>query len=263
MRAKIFIRKVGRRPLPYDYQYFMAATLVHRQASENVEFSSPRHVRGEFKYYTFSYIRYDALPEGMMGGTGRGGLQFETGHFILSSPDRAFTRSMARELENTPNFYLGGVEMEVVKAEFLPDREFREKVAVFKMLSPLYIRTVQEQFGKLMEWELYPTDEKFYENVHQKLLRRYTLYHGREQGEHDFSLRTLGRFKAKRHTINNRKRRSSILTFRMVAPPELLKFGYEAGFGEETSMGFGCAEVVERRRDDRRHNPGARGEAAG
>jgi CRISPR-associated endoribonuclease Cas6 len=38
--------------------------------------------------------------------------------------------------------------------------------------------------------------------------------------------------------------RGYLCEFELQAPAELLRLGFQAGFGEKNSLGFGCAEVV-------------------
>jgi len=40
------------------------------------------------------------------------------------------------------------------------------------------VKTLREENGELREWELYPMDGKFHENIHKNLVERYTGYHG-------------------------------------------------------------------------------------
>jgi CRISPR-associated endoribonuclease Cas6 len=45
-------------------------------------------------------------------------------------------------------------------------------------------------------------------------------------------------------TPEETKVRAYLFDFELQAPVPLLEFGYDAGFGEKNSTGFGCVEVV-------------------
>ncbi len=235
---------MGKRPLPYDYQYWLAGMLLSKLQSVDVEFASVLHAQTDFKHYTFSYIRTEEQRKQGNGGGNRG-LEFKEGYFFLSSPDKKFVRSFSEGLLEYPEFQLNGIKMQVSRIEILPRRRFEKQVASFRMLSPLYLKTQRQEQGRLVEWDLYPTDGKFYENLHSTLTRKYQSFHGSLPANDHFYLRPIGKFKPKRHSIKGNMRRASLMSFNLEAAPELLQFGYEAGFGEKTAMGFGCAEVVE------------------
>jgi len=241
MRAKIFIHKTGKQPLPYDYQYYLAGMLLTKLRTADVEFANELHASTDFKYYTFSYIKY---TNSMKQTSHSKGLHFDEGHFFLSSPDKKFIRSFCEGLLESPEFHLNGIDMRVERIEILPHMKFNGKKTTFKMISPLFLKTRVEENGELVEKDLYPTDGKFYENFHSTLARKYQTFYGQAPDDNHFYLTTLGRFKPKRHRIGDGRRRASLLTFQLDAPQELVSFGYEAGFGEKTAMGFGCAEVV-------------------
>ncbi|HID71862.1 MAG TPA: CRISPR-associated endoribonuclease Cas6 [Thermoplasmata archaeon] len=244
MRAKIFIRKIGKKPLQYDYLYALAGMLFSKLLSVDVEFAREVHSRQDFKFYTFSYIKYKKERVSQQGESRMKGLDFKEGFFILSSPDHKFIRSFCEGLLASPDFNLRGVEMCVERVEILPKVRFEDGQVVFKTLSPLYLKTLKDDGGMPVEWDLYPTDLRFYENFRLNLLKKYEAFYGSPPPEGEIQLEVIGKFKAKRHVVKGCRRRGSLLSFKLNAPSELLKFGYEAGFGEKTAMGFGCTEVV-------------------
>jgi len=250
-RAKVFLRKLGREPLSYDYQHLMATTLFQKQRAGDLEFSTRAYAGGVFTYYTFSYIRYDPPPVEMRRADDKTGLLFEQGHFILSSPDERFIRTLGEGLLAQPLFALGGVRMKVEQVRFLPEPRFTGRNATFKMISPLHVKTLREVGGRLLQWDLYPSDEKFYEHLRGNLMERYLAFYGKEPHDDRFHVEIFGNIKAKRHTIQNLKRRASLLSFNLEAAPELVRFGYETGFGEKTADGFGCVELLDRRHQRR------------
>jgi CRISPR-associated endoribonuclease Cas6 len=47
----------------------------------------------------------------------------------------------------------------------------------------------------------------------------------------------------KAHTNEEVKVRGYLFDFEITAPPQLIKTGYESGFGAMNALGFGCGEV--------------------
>ncbi len=48
----------------------------------------------------------------------------------------------------------------------------------------------------------------------------------------------------KRIKISEGYRRCNLMSLRIQASPELLKFAYDAGLGEKNAMGFGCVDLM-------------------
>lgn len=241
MRCKISVRKTSSNPLHYDYQYGLASMLYHRLANANIALANEMHSHQGFKFYTFSnLVIEDWIPN-------KQGLNFTKAHFFISSPDTDFIRSFTEGLLMEPEFFLGKGQKAsfiIESAEILSPMEFSDSCK-FTTLSPLYVKTMRKKGEKLTEFDLYPKDSKFYENLHTNLTSRYEEYHGYKV-EHDFfEILKVKNVKAKRVSIDNSFRRCSMLTMKLEASPELIKFAYDAGLGEKNAMGFGCMGVVE------------------
>lgn len=240
MRCKVNIRKISTAPIHYDYQYGLASMLYFRLAKANIKLANEIHNHQGFKFYTFSnLILEDRMP-------GKGGLNFTKCHFFISSPDPEFIRSFAEGLLLEPEFFLGknkNMDLIIESVEILPQREFLD-TCVFKTLSPVYVKTMRKNDGKLVEIDLYPSDSKFYENLHTNLTARYKEYYGHTV-EHDFfDVLDVKDVKPKRVSIGNSFRRCSLMKMTLEASPELIGFAYDAGLGEKNAMGFGCLDVV-------------------
>ncbi len=247
MRAKIFVRKVSKGLLPFDYQYALASMLYGKLALGNIRLANESHSHQGFKFYNFSNL---ILPDRKPS---RKGLAFEDAYFILTSPDVEFVRSFAEGLLQEPDFHLYDQKFIVNKIEIL-EQESLISPSTFRAISPIFVKTLREESGELKEWDLYPTDGKFHENVHKNLVGRYTEYHGSPPEKAHFHITRVRYFKGKRILIgsgeNATPRRCSLITFDLEASPELLNFAYDAGIGEKNAMGFGCLEVLRRNDKD-------------
>ncbi len=242
MRAKIFARKISKGLLPFDYQYALASMLYGKLALGNIKLANESHSHHGFKFYNFSnLVIQDRKPS-------RKGLVFEDAYFVLSSPDVEFVRSFAEGLLQEPDFHLYDQKFIVNKIEILEQKNLTSP-STFRAISPIFVKTLREEDGELKEWDLYPTDGKFHENIHKNLVERYTEYHGSPPEKDHFYINRIRYFKGKRILIgsgeNATPRRCSLITFDLEASPELLNFAYDAGIGEKNAMGFGCLEVVE------------------
>lgn len=237
MRAKISISNPSEKPIPYDYQYAMASMLYHRLAEGNVELANEIHSHQNFKFYTFSNLVLQGKREDVRG------LAFREADFILTSPDPLFIKSFAEGLLSKPEFHLGSINLYINEIRILPQMSIRDE-CLFKTISPVYIKTKRRVDDKLQEWDLYPKDGKFYENVHKNLLERYEEFFKTKLDDDFFEITDISDFKGKRIKIAGSYRRCSLMIFKINGSPELLKFAYDAGLGEKNAMGFGCLEVV-------------------
>ena len=116
---------------------------------------------------------------------------------------------------------------------------------MFMAISPIYVKTLRSENGKLREFDLYPSEPKFYENLHKNLVERYSEFYGASPEKEHFDIVEVSGIKPKRIKIAGHFRRCSLMRLRIQANPELLEFAYDAGLGEKNAMGFGCVEVVE------------------
>ncbi len=141
--------------------------LYFKLAGADIKLANETHSHQGFKFYTFSnLILINRKP-------GKSGLCFEGAFFILSSPDDRFIKSFAEGLLRKPEFYLDGprgkVDFAIERIEILQELSFGDECR-FKTLSPIYVKTMRKENEDLREIDLYPTEPKFYENLHRNLV---------------------------------------------------------------------------------------------
>ncbi len=102
---------------------------------------------------------------------------------------------------------------------------------------------MRKENESLKEVDLYPTEPKFYENLHRNLVERFSEFYGKAPVDH-FDVIETADIKPKRIKISEGYRRYNLISLRIQASPELLKFAYDAGLGEKNAMGFGCVDVL-------------------
>lgn len=237
MRIRVDCIREDNQPLPFDYQYELASLLYNRIQVADEELAEEMHSETGYKFYTFSWLKFEEVDV-------EGGLVFDDAWFYVSSPDNVLVESLAEGLLEEPILRLNDQTMEVKGVEGLREFEPGEK-ALFKTLSPIYLKTLKEVDGDLTEWDLYPGQQKWKENLRNNLISRYEKFNGESVDSEDFQVKRLGNIKRKRMDIAGSHRRCALVSFEAEGDPKLLKFGYDAGFGEKTAMGFGCVGVIE------------------
>ncbi len=198
MRCRVSVRKISPAPLHYDYQYGLASMLYLKLATSNIELANKIHSKKGFKFYTFSnLVLEDKTPE-------KSGLNFKKAHFFLSSPDPEFIRSFAEGLLLEPEFFLGNnenrVNFVIERIEVLPLIHFSD-TCIFRTLSPIYLKTLRKQDDRLVEFDLYPKDSKFYENLHKNLVARYEEFYGSKIDRDFFEVTKVPSFKSRTVTV--------------------------------------------------------------
>ena len=141
------------------------------------------------------------------------------------------------------------------QVESLPAIEFTEHHK-FSLLSPMVLSTKKEYNGSLKQYFLRYTDTYDINRIiTQNLKNKYSIVKGLESDADLLSLEWDHEY------VNRKPRISKKITidqngeypidligiqapFTLKGDPELIKIGYECGFGEKNSMGFGMAEVI-------------------
>lgn len=238
LRIKIEL-KSDMRPfrIPYNYNHVLSAIIYRRIA--DLELASQLHGAEGFKFFTFSQIsipRRKAFKNFLLSEDGRF-------HFFISSPNTELIKSLVEGFIDRPEIDFLRRRVNVEYVEFLEPPEFRRNMK-FRTLSPLIIKTVKEEDGVRKQWDVNPNDLKFYENLQRNLVRKYREFHGDYDGDEYLRVVPYQRsIKRKRIMIPKEGaetyHRAYHMKFRVEGDPRLIEFGYDCGFGEKNSMGFG------------------------
>ena len=174
---------------------------------------------------------------------------------MVSSPIRDIVTCFVEGILERPQVRVGKVTFDVEEVEVLKKPEFNGK-ALFSTVSPIIVRTAVEENGHLRILDLYPTNVKFYENLKDNLINKYKkLYNGNSK---DITFSKPLSTKFMRIQIKNTYHRASLMVFEAEGDSELLKLGYETGFGEKNSMGFGMVKVMKRKPKKNKDEEGKR-----
>ena len=269
MRLKIRCQLEKDSRFPFNYSYEMQSVIYSLIRKSSSEFSEFLHKTGyvdekrNFKLFTFSKLFFDD------GYVGKDGFSRVTSfYFIFSTPIKKSFEHLVLGIFSDQRFVLRFGADHSIKAlistvESLPEIGFTNEMK-FLCLSPIAVTTGLEQNGRMVQHYLdymNPKErERYQSNIHSNLVKKYRLINGIEySGDTDFDLtfdidyilKRKGNIRKniKFKTDPNSKKSTYIIgmeaPFTIKADPELIKAGYETGFGEKNSAGFGMVERVE------------------
>lgn len=240
MRIKVSLN--GRGLIPFNYNLALAGAVYGSIKRVNTDLASKIHSSTDYKYFTFSLLQIPkrkVSPQGIYVVDGC--------YFLVSSPVREIVTCFLEGILEKPEVRIGRVHFDVITVEILKMPEFNGK-ATFSTVSPIIVRTAQEENGRLRIIDLYPTDAKFYENLKNNLTKKYKELHKEEKVNITFSAPFSTKFM--RIQIKDTYHRASLMKFEAEGDSELLKLGYETGFGEKNSMGFGMVQITKEKHND-------------
>lgn len=261
MKFKLTLDKTGIDCLlPISYQYELSAWIYRTIHYGNADFARWLHEHGymdgkkQFKLFTFSKIH--------MGKYAVQGDRIE-----IQSPQVAFYTSFyageAAEpfiigLFSNQQFSIGDkksrVDFRVASIEKLPDPEWKATMQ-FRTISPVVISVRAEKHADYLS----PEHPEFETYFIKNLVSKYMTVMKQSAGDafsitfqaNPVKFQLLSTPKPKVITIktgtpSETKIKGYLFDFSLTAPPELLKLGYYAGFGEKNSLGFGSVEEWEK-----------------
>ncbi|MCK6614896.1 MAG: CRISPR-associated endoribonuclease Cas6 [Ignavibacteriaceae bacterium] len=258
MRLKIKLQiKAGRLMTP-NYQYQLGAAIYNLLDFGSPEFGRFLHDIGfesggrTFKLFTF------ALKLGRIRFEGRMiHLLSDEIYLYVSSPRiDDFIRHFITGSFESKKLVLDGFtrnEFSIVQMEMLPPENF-SNAAYLKLISPMVVSKPLHNGPAKKAYYLRHTDtEELDRIVSANLTKKYRIISGEQDYSGEVAIRFDEKYIAehtritKKVTIDERGEYPIDIIglqapFTITGPPELIAAGYEAGFGEKNSMGFGMAE---------------------
>ncbi|PJA95414.1 MAG: CRISPR-associated endoribonuclease Cas6 [Ignavibacteriales bacterium CG_4_9_14_3_um_filter_34_10] len=251
---------------PLNYNYYLSSAIYKLLKFGSEEFSNFLHDKGfqlkgkKYKLFTFA-LRFNQL---LINSTNIRLLSNEATLFISSPLIDDFIR----------NFIIGTFEQQSIEiadgtnkckflinqVEAIPQPEFQE-INHFKMLSPMVLSTVEENGNKTHQHYFRYNDkiDEINRVFNQNLKNKYKLIYDKEYSEDDLilvwdenyinkKLNEKKRLTKKISVIKNHEEPIEIIAneipFTLSGNSELIKVGYECGFGEKNSIGFGMAGML-------------------
>ena len=200
------------------------------------------------KLFTFSGLRMQASRRQLNGDR----LSISAGPldwFISSPRDEFLLHSATGLLSAGSTVNISGANLDIASVEVLPTPEFGETTE-FTCLSPIVAAVYREDRSTAY---LRPTDPEFSDAVRANLLWKHRVLRGADPVEcslvMEFSPRYLADPKNRGGTkLVNFKGISmvgALAPFRLTGSKELMRVGYECGFGGKNGIGCGMAAVRE------------------
>ena len=238
--------------LPINYNYFLTGVIYRFLKESDPEYAHFLHQDGyelenrHFKLFTFSQLMAQRK------------IQADQIHFRspltwhVSSSQEPFLQNFAAALMQTGILQIERHRLRVQDVEVLRQPRFGPQMT-FRCLSPITMSTVHERADKLVTHYCLPDDPQFSELVRQNLIRKYEAVHKRPPTEKSFAMTFDQAYIDKRDgrvtrlvDFKGTKIRGILSPFHVIGAPELIHIGYECGFGDKNSMGFGMVEVLRR-----------------
>lgn len=266
VRLTFIIPGPQKNTLPLNYQYEFSSWIYRTIHNSNSEFGDWLHEQGyregnkRFKLFTFSNLfifpRWKRVEDRIVILSGKAEMQVS---FYLEQAVEHFIVGLFRNQEFSVGDRAARAHFIVQTVETLPEPEFKEETE-FRCLSPICLsQTVpgkdhpQYLSPRSADYELYFFDNLLHKYIaaHNALGLNTTAGALKEQmgWRQPMRLKIMGEPRSKLVKIKAGTPQETFVKgfayrFKLMAPPELLRFGYHAGFGEKNSMGFGCVEVI-------------------
>ncbi len=247
MRFKLSLRpERGRFKLPYNYNYPLASAIYSFLGRGDASFSDFLHNEGfyhqgkAFKLFTFSPLfcqRRKAVKDGLF-------MEGKLDWFI-SSPREEFVTNLAHGILRQGFLLLLNQRLIVEQVEVLKPPSFDPRMS-FRTLSPIVVSTGElNNDGKFHKRYLSPEQPEFSRILEGNLRRKYQACYGEEPSPEGIPLELLRHPQSKLIDYKGIKVRGWFMRFAVEGNAGLIEIGYEAGFGENNSAGFGMVEVIE------------------
>lgn len=251
MRVKITFLLQRNSNLPVNYNYYLASLIYKILYHSSHKFSNFLHNQGfefegkHFKLFTFSQLLFEKkrIEGDKIINLGENITWFISSikdEFIQHFIDGLFKKSKITLEKET-------LLPERVETIAQPELDGTDK---FTCLSPITMSTKVDRNGSPHLHYLRIDEPGFKENVKENLIRKYNLIHGNAPQNTDFEMEFNQGYLNANKTISrliNFKRiniRGYTVPFIVKGNPELVKVGYECGFGDKNSLGFGMVKLL-------------------
>ena len=248
VRVRFSVREPVR--LPINQNYFLASA-IYQVLGARPDYARFLHDHGYthdatgrvFKLFVFGPLQCRVrrvVGEEIVLGPG------ET-DWIVSSPMPEFVTALAEGLLSQGEIGVRGVSLPIATVEALTEPQFTPEMS-FTCLSPIVVSRPSPD-GPYAQFLLHD-DPELSERIRANLVRKFELVHKRRPEDDYLEMRFDPAYIARRNgrvtkliDIRGTRIRGVLAPFCVSGSTELMRIGYECGFGERGSMGFGCVEA--------------------
>jgi CRISPR-associated endoribonuclease Cas6 len=265
LRIKITAVAEQSASFPFNYQHALQSAIYALIRESSSDYSQFLHGKAYvkdgigklYKFFTFSKLNFVPKIPGKLGFQNVKKIEFifstiiekNMQHLILG----IFSNKKMKLCLRGQNILFHIEAVDVLEAlDFLNH-------AKFICLSPIAVSTmIRNEKGRLVPHflnYLEPSErEHFIENIKKNLIHKYETLYDRPYTNHDHPFRFhfdpmyIARKNGKISKLIEFKKQVMVKAtespFTVEADPELIKIGYECGWGEKNSAGFGCVEPI-------------------
>ncbi|MEO0231309.1 MAG: CRISPR-associated endoribonuclease Cas6 [candidate division WOR-3 bacterium] len=243
MRLKILMGEEEKwYKFPWGYPYHVSSLIYNLLHKVEPELSFLLHTFGfqkgnkKFKIFNFSPL----LPKKFIG---REDFCYLLAPFTLyfSTPIEEIIEKIVKAIKKEGKVTLLGYILPIIKIKEIPVSIDKE-VITLRTLSPLTISRKIKIKDKITSLYLTPENEDFIPRIKENLIEKFSIFYDVQKDEIELEIEPIS-YHVKLVEIKNIKVKGVMMEFKVKASlKEIIKFGYEAGFGEKTSMGFGFVE---------------------
>ena len=236
--------------LPINYNHFLTGVIYQLIKGADPEYGDFLHQDGyesdnrRFKLFTFSQLM--AAQRQIRGDQIHFGSPLT---WFVSSSQQPFLESFAASLMRDGLLQIERHQLQIQDVEVLSQPRFRPKMT-FRCLSPITMSTKRERADKLGTHYCLPDDPQFSELVRQNLIRKYEAVYRQPPEDNSFAMifdkRYIDKKKGRVTRLVNYKGiriRGVVSPFHVIGAPDLIRIGYECGFGDKNGAGFGMVTV--------------------
>ena len=236
--------------LPINYNHLLVGTIYRFLSESNPEYADFLHDEGyhvdkkRFKLFTFSQLMAERRR---IVGTE---IQFRsTLAWFVSSPVEQFLSHFADTLLTEGRLSLGQHDLKIIDVTIPRAPHFQPDMC-FRCLSPIVMTTTDERDGQLAMRYCLPDDPELSELIRRNLIRKHQAIYGHIPQNDSLTFRFDENYLRRKQGRVTRlvdfkgiKIKGVLCPFRVAGSPALIQVGYECGFGDKNSTGFGMAGV--------------------
>lgn len=239
MRLRLTFACEEGKTLAYNYNHYLVEMInrAMRQTCGDLR-TSNRSVG----MYTFSQLYLSQYCVGTEGIINLG----HSVEWFVSSVHGFFLEQLVDGLRKLPGYKLNGFPLELKEVTTLSEPEYTETME-FSCMSPLTVFVPKSSAGRARYLRLEEGD--YVQGIRQNLVEKYRWLHGHDPDNQELNFQFNTRY------ISNKSRVSRLIDFRgfrilgymvpfvVTGNPELIKIGYQMGFGHKNEHGFGMVKV--------------------
>ena len=250
MRIKIVFPVNNPVTLPINCNAYLTGVIYRFLRHSDQAYASFLHQTGyqqeqrRFKLFTFSQLR--AKRRRILDGS----ICFQSEiSWYLSSPKDEFVTHLASSLLVQQHLNLGHQRLRVGSVTAIEAPKIESSMN-FTCLAPVTMSTKREWNGRLSTYYCLHDDDQLPDLIHQNLRRKYQAIYQTELSDTEFRIsfddEYIQQNKGKVTQLveyKDQKIRGIICPFQVEGSEKLLKVGYETGFGDKNSVGFGMVDL--------------------